>query len=132
MRSALGAQIAHLCSTDGMTPRALRAGGAFTETDQRLTFFVALPAPRLGSHRAEAPAKPDPSPVLPVKGARVSESERLHRTGFCHVKEFRLHGTLARLSSLRGESFGFSAKQVHPFAFGPSRDASATREFFWG
>lgn len=108
-----------------MTPRALRAGGAFTETDQRLTFFVALPAPRLGSHRVEAPAKPDSSHVIPVKRPRESESERLHRTGFCHAKELRLRGTLVRFSSLRRESFGFSAKQVHPFAFGPSRDASA-------
>ena len=98
---------------------------AFTETDQRLTFVVAPHAPRLGSHQVEAPAKPDSSHVIPVKRSRESESERLHRTGFCHVKKLRLHGTLARSSSLRRESFGFSAKQVHPFAFDPSRVASA-------
>lgn len=108
-----------------MTPLALRAGGALTETDQRLTFFVALHAPRLGSIRNEAPTKPDSSFVLPVKGARENESERLHRTGPRHVFTFRV--------SLRVESFGFSAKQktpirllIHPVT------RQLTRDFFWG
>jgi len=89
-----------------MTPLALRAGGALIETDQRLTVFVALHAPRLGSIRNEASTKPDSSFVLPVKGARENESERLHRTGPRYACALRV--------LLRVESFGFSAKQKTP------------------
>jgi len=119
-----------------MTPRALRAGGAFIETDQRLTFLVALHAPRLGSTRHEAPAEPDSSYMLPVKGAheRESETPSSYRASYrfrdrtnvpCGMPaRFESHFVLSLLDSARSES--------HPFAFAPSRDASADAGFRLG
>jgi len=96
-----------------------------TETDQRLTFPVALPAPRFGSTRHAAPTEPDSPYVLPVKGSRENESERLHRTGpMPRLRVSQSHFVLSLLDSARSKP--------HQFAFDPSRDASADSGFLVG